>query len=148
MDAAWPASNGEAIHTSTFLGHPVGCAMALAQIREIERLRLVERSARLGPRFLDLLGEAVREACGKARIRGLGLLAGVEFLNRNGSPASAATIDLIKRMLRRGFVLLPEGEHGNVLSFTPPLTISVRHLRRTAESLGQELVSQAANELA
>ncbi len=33
MDAAWPASRGEAIHTSTFLGHPVGCAMALAQIR-------------------------------------------------------------------------------------------------------------------
>jgi acetylornithine/succinyldiaminopimelate/putrescine aminotransferase len=35
MDAAWPASQGEAIHTSTFLGHPVGCAMALAQIAEI-----------------------------------------------------------------------------------------------------------------
>ncbi len=33
MDAAWPPSSGEAIHTSTFLGHPVGCAMALAQIQ-------------------------------------------------------------------------------------------------------------------
>src|SRR5208283_979344 len=29
MNTAWPASRGEAIHTSTFLGHPVGCAMAL-----------------------------------------------------------------------------------------------------------------------
>src|SRR6185295_8153883 len=29
---AWPPSSGEAIHTSTFLGHPVGCAMAMAQI--------------------------------------------------------------------------------------------------------------------
>ena len=35
MDAAWPASRGEAIHTSTFLGNPIGCAMALAQIKEI-----------------------------------------------------------------------------------------------------------------
>ena len=26
MDAAWPAATGEAIHTSTFLGHPVGWA--------------------------------------------------------------------------------------------------------------------------
>ncbi|MEK7839351.1 MAG: aminotransferase class III-fold pyridoxal phosphate-dependent enzyme, partial [candidate division NC10 bacterium] len=26
MDAAWPVSSGEAIHTSTFLGHPVGCS--------------------------------------------------------------------------------------------------------------------------
>jgi 4-aminobutyrate aminotransferase-like enzyme len=148
MDAAWPVSTGEAIHTSTFLGHPVGCAMALAQIREIARLKLVERSARLGTRFLEKLGETLRETCGTARIRGLGLMVGVEFLNKNGSPASAATIDLIKRMLRRGFVLLPEGEHGNVLSFTPPLTISERDLRRTAESMGQELASQAASELA
>src|SRR6266496_761007 len=44
MDAAWPPSTGEAIHTSTFLGHPVGCAMALAQIAEIEARKLVERS--------------------------------------------------------------------------------------------------------
>jgi acetylornithine/succinyldiaminopimelate/putrescine aminotransferase len=35
MDKAWPESTGEAIHTSTFLGHPVGCAMALANIAEI-----------------------------------------------------------------------------------------------------------------
>ena len=41
MDAAWPLSHGEAIHTSTFLGHPVGCAMALAQIEQIEKLKLV-----------------------------------------------------------------------------------------------------------
>src|ERR1019366_8243181 len=54
MDTAWPASRGEAIHTSTFLGHPVGCAMALAQIKEIEKLGLPERSAELGE---FLLGE-------------------------------------------------------------------------------------------
>src|SRR5258708_47084 len=54
MDAAWPQSKGEAIHTSTFLGHPVGCAMALAQISEIGKLKLPERSAELGE---FLLGE-------------------------------------------------------------------------------------------
>ena len=48
MDAAWPPSSGEAIHTSTFLGHPVGCAMALAQIKEIKAQKLVQRSAELG----------------------------------------------------------------------------------------------------
>src|SRR4029077_4679405 len=48
MDAAWPASEGEAIHTSTFLGNPVGCAMALAQIAEIEKMKLPDRSAQLG----------------------------------------------------------------------------------------------------
>jgi 4-aminobutyrate aminotransferase-like enzyme len=48
MDAAWPESTGEAIHTSTFLGHPVGCAMALAQIGEIRSRRLWERAGRSG----------------------------------------------------------------------------------------------------
>src|SRR5258706_11015394 len=55
MDHAWPASTGEAIHTSTFLGNPVGCAMALAQISEIRRLKLCERSAVLGKYLLDEL---------------------------------------------------------------------------------------------
>ncbi|HEX6589080.1 MAG TPA: aspartate aminotransferase family protein, partial [Longimicrobiales bacterium] len=35
---AWPESRGEALHTSTFLGNPVGCAAALAQLRLIETL--------------------------------------------------------------------------------------------------------------
>ncbi len=48
MDEAWPASEGEAMHTSTFLGNPVGCAMALAQIKEIHRLHLCEQSMELG----------------------------------------------------------------------------------------------------
>src|SRR5690606_25445822 len=34
---SWPPSTGEAIHTSTFLGNPISCAAALAQIEEIER---------------------------------------------------------------------------------------------------------------
>src|SRR5438046_9562759 len=55
MDRAWPASTGEAIHTSTFLGHPVGCAMALAQINEISRLKRVDRSEASGELLLRLL---------------------------------------------------------------------------------------------
>src|SRR5882724_8428604 len=57
MDAAWPPSTGEAIHTSTFLGHPVGCAMALAQIEEITRLELVRRSSKLGLLLLEMLSK-------------------------------------------------------------------------------------------
>ena len=52
MDAAWPVTTGEAIHTSTYLGHPVGCAMALAQIQEIKNLKLPERAAKLGASLL------------------------------------------------------------------------------------------------
>ncbi|MGA7094508.1 MAG: aspartate aminotransferase family protein, partial [Candidatus Cybelea sp.] len=48
---AWPLSAGEALHTSTFLGNPLGCAAALATIDEMERLGLPERAQRVGERL-------------------------------------------------------------------------------------------------
>ena len=132
MDAAWPAASGEAIHTSTFLGHPVGCAMALAQIREIGARRLVARSARLGRRLLARLAQLAAPAGSglELSVRGAGLLAGLELTTRAGAPAGAAALRLIKALLHQGFILLPEGQHGNVIAFTPPLTISEEELER------------------
>jgi len=136
MGAAWPPSRGEAIHTSTFLGHPVGCAMALAQIKEIQRLDLCTRSAKLGNFLLAELDPIRNEKLKiKTSARGLGLMAGLELQLPDGSPASAETFDVIKTMLKRGYILLPEGEHGNVISFTPPLTIGKNDLTRVVRAL-------------
>ena len=139
MDAAWPTTNGEAIHTSTFLGHPVGCAMALAQIEEIRRLKLVDRSARLGKVLLRLLQSQIPNPKFQIAARGLGLLAGVEFRLPDGSPATAAVFAAVKAMLARGFILLPEGQHANVISFTPPLTISEAQLAGAVAALAEIL---------
>jgi 4-aminobutyrate aminotransferase-like enzyme len=136
MDAAWPASRGEAIHTSTFLGHPVGCAMALVQIKEIETRKLVSRSAALGKVLLSALStlHAPRSMLRRSA-RGQGLLVGVELRRKDGSPATDMALKVIKAMLHRGFILLPEGEHSNVISFTPPLTISDSQLAATVKAL-------------
>ena len=140
MDNAWPASAGEAIHTSTFLGHPVGCAMALAQIKEISRLTLCERSTQLGRFLLDELRK-IKSSKLKISARGLGLMAGLELHLPDGSPATALTFQAIKKMLHRGFILLPEGAHGNVISFTPPLTISKAQLAQTVSALAKVLAA-------
>jgi 4-aminobutyrate aminotransferase-like enzyme len=42
-------------------------------------------------------------------------------------------------MLHRGLILLPEGEHGNVISFTPPLMISKAQLMKTVKALAEVL---------
>jgi 4-aminobutyrate aminotransferase-like enzyme len=140
MDAAWPPSSGEAIHTSTFLGHPVGCAMALAQLREIQARALVQRSAGLGRLLLSSLSALDPHPSGLQLVpRGLGLLAGLEVRLPDGSPATAAALQIVKTLLRRGFILLPEGEHSNVIGFTPPLTISATQLRAAVNALGEEL---------
>ena len=139
LDAAWPESQGEAIHTSTFLGHPVGCAMALAQIQEIRRVKLVERSAGLGQHLLAALSILHPPSSILASPRGLGLLVGLELRKPDGSPATTAASDAIKAMLRRGFILLPEGEQANVISFTPPLTITSRQLDAAVAALAEVL---------
>jgi 4-aminobutyrate aminotransferase-like enzyme len=140
MDTAWPASQGEAIHTSTYLGHPVGCAMALAQIAEIKRLKLCARSAKLGARLLAKLSK-IQSPRSKViyRPHGIGLMAGLELLNPAGSPATAESLRVIKAMLHRGYILLPEGEHGNIISFTPPLTITEAQLTRMVRELQKNL---------
>ncbi|MBI4323749.1 MAG: aminotransferase class III-fold pyridoxal phosphate-dependent enzyme, partial [Chloroflexi bacterium] len=136
--AAWPPSCGEAIHTSTFLGHPVGCAMALAQIAEIRDRQLVQCSSKLGKFFFaTLLGLQIPQT----ETRGLGLMIGLELRSQDGSPATKEAWRAVKEMLRRGYILLPEGENGNVLGFTPSLTIEQKQLQQAADEL-KEILSR------
>jgi 4-aminobutyrate aminotransferase-like enzyme len=118
MDA-WPVSQGEAIHTSTFLGHPVGCAAALASIAELKRLRLDRRAVELGRYAAERLG-----AMGP--IRGKGLMLGLETEN---APR------LCEQLLARGIIALPEGDHGEVLGITPPLVITQNQIDAAARVL-------------
>jgi 4-aminobutyrate aminotransferase-like enzyme len=140
MDAAWAASTGEAIHTSTFLGNPVGCAMALAQITEIEQRELPERAAELGAFLLAELskiqGPRATVVCGA---RGLGLMAGLELTLPDGKPATQMALRAIKSLLQRGYIFLPEGAHANVISFTPPLTITKPELAQAIAALAEVL---------
>jgi 4-aminobutyrate aminotransferase-like enzyme len=142
MDRAWPASPGEALHTSTFLGHPVGCAMALAQIAELQRKiaggsDLVAASRSKGEVLLEGLSELSAPRSLRLSARGKGLLVGLEITSAGGEPATAIALRIIKRMLHLGYILLPEGEHSNVIAFTPPLTITTRQLQQTVSCLGK-----------
>jgi 4-aminobutyrate aminotransferase-like enzyme len=145
MDRAWPSSEGEAIHTSTFLGHPVGCAMALAQLEEIKSRQLVQRSEQLGKDLLRSLSRLNLQSLQlNIDFRGQGLLAGVELRNHDGAPATAIVLRTIKTLLQRGFIFLPEGEHANVIGFTPPLTISRSQLESAVAALADVLLNTAS----
>ncbi len=128
MDRAWPESIGEAIHTSTFLGHPVGCAMALAQVRELKEKKLITQARRRGKQLEKL---CQRFPIRGARFVGKGLMAGLAFDESEGPRVFA----VVKDMLRRGYILLPAGEHGNVIALTPAFTITEKQLERTLRAL-------------
>ena len=113
----WPESTGEALHTSTFLGNPLACAASLAAIGEMKRLKLAQRA--------EKLGQLIRTSS-----QGCGLMRGLPVEN---APR------LCEQLLRRGILALPEGEHGDVLGITPPLTITERQLTFAMETI-RELI--------
>ena len=142
MDAAWPPSTGEAIHTSTFLGNPVGCAMALAQIAELEREALPERSAQQGAYLLGRLRELASRRAGIRAVRGLGLMTGVELAPDGKRPPGDVCVAVVKRLLRAGFLALPEGAEGQVLGLTPPLVVTRRQIDRFCRALEEALFAE------
>lgn len=111
MDA-WGGSRGEALHTQTFLGNPLGCAMALAALDEVARL------LPMVPSRSDLLQGLLAEA--GFSTRGAGLLLGVPVAN----PLAA-----MRGLLERGFIALPAGEQAEVMALTPPLCTTPDQLR-------------------
>jgi 4-aminobutyrate aminotransferase/(S)-3-amino-2-methylpropionate transaminase len=123
---AWPRSTGEAIHTSTFLGHPLGCAAALASIAVLRDERLVERSAELGARLLARLREMTADHPRVGEVRGLGMMIGIELVRDRGSrePAPELAGRVVVETLRRGVLTLGGGIHGNVLSLSPPFVLT------------------------
>lgn len=127
---SWPESRGEAIHTSTFLGNPVGCAAALASIAVLEEERLVERSAELGARILARLRERLGDHPNVGEVRGVGMMIGVELVRDRASRAPAPELAgrVVVEALRRGVLLLGGGIHGNVLSLSPPFVITEEQL--------------------
>jgi len=130
MDA-WPPAMGEAIHTSTYLGHPVGCAMALAQISELRRLALPQRAARLEKVLESGLKSLQAQFPDRvSRVSVVGLMGGIAWRLPEGGPDTGLSVGIMQEVLRRGILLLPEGEHSEVTGITPPLTITEAELAR------------------
>jgi 4-aminobutyrate aminotransferase / (S)-3-amino-2-methylpropionate transaminase / 5-aminovalerate transaminase len=122
----WPRSTGEAIHTSTFLGHPLGCAAALASMAVLREERLVERSAELGGRMRARLEAFAADHPQIGEVRGRGMMIGVELVRDRGSrePAPELAGRVVVEALRRGVLVLGGGIHGNVLSLSPPFVLT------------------------
>ena len=136
MDA-WPRSTGEALHTSTFLGNPLGCAMALASLdqhAEPEWPELVrERGAKLRAALESLESPHI------GNVRGLGLMLGVELVNGTAEPATALALAIVQQALRDGIILLADSPTSNVLSFAPPFAISDEEIAFVAARLQEYL---------
>ncbi|MDB5094861.1 MAG: Aminotransferase class-III, partial [Candidatus Eremiobacteraeota bacterium] len=133
MDA-WPISTGEALHTSTFLGNPLACAAALANLDQLAELDLVARVRAREPQLAARLRELLRYST-VTDVRGRGFLWGIEFAD------AALANRVVVRGLALGVVLLQSGPTGTSITIAPPLTIDDRQLAR-ALALFEQAVQQ------
>jgi putrescine aminotransferase len=117
---------GEFYHGFTYSGHPVACALALANLDIIEREGLVDRAAQMGRTLRGKLREALGDHPMVGEIRGMGLIGAIElvadrrtrrFFDKRGRTGMICRDfcfenDLIMRAVR------------DTMVFSPPLIIS------------------------
>jgi len=143
MDA-WPESGGEAIHTSTFLGHPLGCAAALAVLDTVESEGVAGRARRLGGTLVASLRRSLSGLRYVRDVRGLGLMIGIELGEGDDrTPRAGAAARVARAALEEGVLVLPAGEHGHVVELTPPVELSEEQMAFGVRTLAR-VVREAA----
>ena len=134
-DARW-------LHAYTYSGHPVCCAVALANIEILEREGLLPRASEMGARLEAGLKEALGGLPFTGEIRGgKGLLTAVEFVEDRASKSNFApdlefAARLKAEMLERGVFTRtrpsagPHPAAGDVLFFAPPFVVTEAEVDR------------------
>lgn len=132
-----------AAHGSTFGGNPVACAAGIATLEVMEREKVLDNANLRGAELIRRLRglQATTPAIGD--VRGLGLMIGVELINKDGSPDGALQKKIRQVCLDSGLVILSCGSHDNVLRLIPPLTISEAEMDE-----GWQILSAAFQEVA
>ncbi|MGH0033484.1 MAG: aminotransferase [Myxococcota bacterium] len=111
-------------HGHTTTAHPVGAAVALANLDILEREKLVDRAARVGTHLQARLRERLGDHPLVYEVRGMGMIAGVELAPDPGDrrstfdPSLGVGRRLADLLLEEGLVCRPIG---NTLAFSPPL---------------------------
>lgn len=138
-------------HGYTYSGHPICVAAANANLDVLQQEHIVEHVAGLGSALPDALAEAVKDSPIIGEVRGVGMLAAIEFVadpenkirfdanHKVGAKMSAACLanGLIARAM----------PHGDILGFAPPLITTLDDIHEIAGIVGKS-VSTVCDDLA
>ncbi len=123
------------------LGHytheknPVAAAAALAAIEYIEQEKLIENAENIGNYALQRLGRMMERYEIIGAVRGLGLLMGMELVKNRETkePATEAAEQMMYGALSKGLSF--KVTMGNIITLTPPLTISRQEMDQALDIL-------------
>jgi acetylornithine/N-succinyldiaminopimelate aminotransferase len=121
-------------HITTFGGHPLSCAAGLASLEVIVENRLWERAERTGNDLRRRLEAFVGR--GVVAVRGIGLLAGIEFTE------AIQARSFVAESLARGVVINWTLNADRVVRLAPPLTLTVEELEFAMAAMAAAFESQ------
>jgi acetylornithine/succinyldiaminopimelate/putrescine aminotransferase len=107
-------------HITTFGGHPLSCAAGLAALEVVVGQRLWERAEKIGAILRGHLARMVGPEI--TAVRGLGLLAGIEFAE------AALAHRFVAETIARGVIINWTLNADRVVRIAPPLTITTEEV--------------------
>ena len=126
-------------HGYTYSGHPVGCAVALANLDLLVAEQLLDRSLAIGDWFRSGLAPAA-ELPVVGQVRVVGATAGIELVRdrdtREPVPPELAGAVVEELYERHGLVLR---NYGPTLVLSPPLVLDQPQAARTCSAIGDVL---------
>jgi len=132
------------MHGTTFGGHPVCAAAALAVLELMEEENILENVVTQGE-YLKARLMAIKEKNPIiGDVRGLGLMVAVEFVNPQDNSPSAEYLNKVKEYcLEKKMLTLSCGVYGNGFRFATPLNISREDLDKGL-AIFEEAVTMAS----
>ncbi|PXW35545.1 UNVERIFIED_CONTAM: 4-aminobutyrate aminotransferase [Williamsia faeni] len=119
MAKAWPGSQG-----GTYGGNAVAAAAGVATLEVIAEENLVDNARIRGNQMLQGLTEVAPKFRQIGNVRGLGLMAGIEFVDDAGAPDAAAAAAVQQACIPERLLTLTCGPMGNVVRLIPALVVT------------------------
>lgn len=117
--SAWPLSNGEAIHTGTFFGHPLACALGTEFLRVLTSENLASKAQRNGEVIKSRMCERFAKHPEVKMITGSGMMLALHF-HTAGRGAR-----MMNELRDVGVIALASGSNGECIAMTPSLNIDL-----------------------
>jgi L-2,4-diaminobutyrate transaminase len=120
--------NGVMGHGWTYSAHPIGAAAAVANLKLIDSLGLVENAGTVGDYLNAAMQKAVGDHANVGEVRGIGMLCAVELIEDRATrkpfaPVGKMTAAVVAQMARDGVIAraMPQGD---IIGFAPPLCLT------------------------
>jgi 4-aminobutyrate aminotransferase-like enzyme/Ser/Thr protein kinase RdoA (MazF antagonist) len=120
---------------STFGGNAVAAAAALAVLEVIERERLMANAADTGAYLRERLAALGRRYRSLGRVRGAGLMLGLEVHATGGFTPPQAAKRIVDQASQSRVLIGHEGPDGSILKIRPPMPFRPEHADRLVEAI-------------